>query len=217
MTEPQAPKRRRGCLFYGCLTGTICLLAVLLALLLGFLKLKGMLNQYTDTKPMALPTVQMPQPQIAEVRHRVETFTDAVRAGRPIAPLSLTADEINALIETSPDLAAMKNRLYVTITNGQLKGELSVPLEVLGRPLFKGRYLNGTGAFAVSLQSGLLRVSPQQLEAKGRPLPAVYMDRLRQENLAAGANNNPQFSSALNRLESIQVTDGKLTFVPKAP
>lgn len=217
MNGTPPPKRRRGCLFYGCLIGTVCMLAVLLALLLVFIKAKGLLNQYTDTKPVALPTVQMTEPQIAEIQQRYKTFSDAVRAGRPASPLSLTADEINVLIEQTPEFQALKNKLYVTITNNQLKGEICVPLDQLGRPIFKGRYLNGSGTFSVSLQSGVLWASPQQLEVKGRPLPARYMDRLRHENLAAGANNDPKIASALSQLESIQVKDGKVTIVPKAP
>ena len=59
MTEEPPQKPRRGCLFYGCLSGTVCLLAILIAFLLGLYQLKRMLNFYTDTHPVSLPTVQM--------------------------------------------------------------------------------------------------------------------------------------------------------------
>jgi len=41
------------------------------------------------------------------------------------------------------------------------------------------------------------------------------MDKLRSQNLAANVNNDPHASVALNRLQSIQVQNGKIILVPK--
>ena len=46
-------------------------------------------------------------------------------------------------------------------------------------------------------------------------MPWVYMNKLRSLNLAANVNEDPHASVALNRLQSIQVKDGKLILVPK--
>src|SRR5262249_30518452 len=142
-------------------------------------------------------------------------FQDAVRTGRPTQPLTVSSDEINAFIQTDPNLARVKGKLYVTIEGDRLKGQVSIPLDDLGLRLFKGRYLNGSGIFAVGLQNGNLVVTPDVLIVKGKPLPAVYMDKIRSQNLAENLNNNPRASVGLNHLQEIRVSDGRLVLVPK--
>lgn len=215
MTDPSAVKPRRGCLFYGCISGIACLLIILIAFLLGLYQLKRMLNFYTDSRPAALPSVQMSPAEIEQLRMRIENFQDAVRTGRPTPPLTLTSDEINAFIQTDTNFARVKGKLYVTIDGNRLKGQVSVPLDDLGLRIFRGRYLNGLGIFAVSLQKGNLIVTPDILVVKGKPLPGVYMDKIRSQNLAENLNNNPRASVGLNRLQEIRVSDGKLVVVPK--
>ena len=215
MTDPVPPKRRRGCLFYGCLGGTACLVIILVAFLFGLYQLKRMLTFYTDTKPMPLPTVQMSPAEIEQLRQRIENFQDAVRTGRPTEPLSLSSDEINADIENDPKLAGVKGKLYVTIEGDRLKGQVSLPLDQVGLRIFRGRYLNGSGIFSIGLQNGNLIVLPESLVVKGQPLPGVYMDKLRSQNLAEAVNNNPRASVAFNHLQQIRVSDGKLILVPK--
>ena len=51
--------------------------------------------------------------------------------------------------------------------------------EEVGLPMFKGRYLNGTGAFNVSLRNGVIRLTALDLVGKGKPVPKVYMDEIR--------------------------------------
>lgn len=215
MTEEPPQKRRRGCLFYGCLSGTVCLLAILIAFLLGLYQLKRMLNFYTDTHAVSLPSVQLSAAEMDLLKRRIENFQDAVRTGRPTEPLSLSADEINALIASDPNLARVKGRVYVTIEGNRLKGQVSLPLDELGLPIFRNRYLNGTGVFAVGLHRGDLLVTTDSLVVKNKPLPAVYMDRIRSENLAANLSSNPRASVALNHLQDVRIRDGKLILVPK--
>ena len=215
MNDQSPPKRRRGCLFYGCLTGAVCLSAILVALLMGLHQLKKFIAQYTDPSPISLPAVQMSAEQIDQLHRRIDSFKDAVRSGRPTPPLELTPDEINALIATDPNLKAFKGKLYVIIEDNHLRGQISVPLAQLNLALLKHRYLNGTVAFSASIQNGNLIVVAQSVQVKGRLLPWIYMDKLRSQNLAANVNNDPQASVALNQLQSIQVKNGKLILVPK--
>jgi hypothetical protein len=215
MIEEPPQKRRRGCLFYGCLGGTACLLAVLIAFLLGLYQLKRMLNFYTDTHAVSLPSVQLSAAEMDVLKRRIEDFQDAVRTGRPTEPLSLSADELNAMIGSDPNLTRVKGRVYLTIDGDRLKGQVSLPLDELGLPIFRGRYLNGTGVFAVGLHRGDLLVTADSIVVKNKPLPAVYMDKIRSENLAANLSSNPRASVALNHLQDVRIRDGKLILVPK--
>jgi hypothetical protein len=212
----EKPQRGRGCLFYGCLAGIVCLVAILAAFLLGLHQLKRMLTELTDSGPTPLPSTQMSPAEIAQVRDRVNAFNDAVRPRRAGEPLALNAAEINALIATNPDLRPLKGKVYVTIENGVLKGQVSLPLDQLGLRVFRGRYLNGAGNFIISLQNGALQVTPDNIVVKGKPLPAIYLDKLRTVNLAAAFNTDPRASSALSYLQDIQVKDGRLLLFPKA-
>src|SRR5215468_5409734 len=128
-TDQQQPiKRRRGCLFYGCLTSCILVLVVLAGLILGYLKI---LNAF-DTKPAALPTVDMSDADMQQVRQRVDTFRSDVRSAHPTQPLTLSANEINALIATDPNMKALKGKVYVAIEDNQVKGQVSVPTSDVG-------------------------------------------------------------------------------------
>jgi hypothetical protein len=50
---------------------------------------------------------------------------------------------------------------------------------------------------------------------KDRPIPEVYMEQIRKQNLAESINNDPRAAAALDRLKEIKVQDGKLVVVPK--
>ena len=119
----QPAKPRRGCFFYGCITGLVLLVLLLVALLFGIhFAMKKLVNQYTDTKPMELPTVQMSQAEIDKVKQRFAGVSRrrSARSARR-SPCVLTADEINALIASGPDKQALKGKFYVSLDGDRLK------------------------------------------------------------------------------------------------
>src|ERR1043165_2898525 len=105
--KEQVTRKRRGCLFYGCLTGFVFLLLILLGGLLGTRYLKKMVTDFTEDKPTPIPAVKLSDAETQQVRKRVDDFRSSVRAGKPTPPLELTADEINALIANDPDLTPL--------------------------------------------------------------------------------------------------------------
>ncbi len=209
-------KQRSGCRFYGCIVILVLLGFILAGTLLALHKVKGMINYYTEAKPITLPTVQMAPADLDKLQLRVEQFRDAVRQGDSVPPpLTLNSTEINALIATDPDMSALKRKLFVTLTNNQVKGLLSIPMEQLGLPVFKGRYLNGEGLFTISFRNGQLYINATKLRVKGKEVPETYMNRIRQQNLAENLNQDPRGKAALSRLKDIQVRDDQLMIVPK--
>jgi len=213
MTD-QPVKRRRGCIFYGCLTSCILVLVVLAGLLLGYLKI---LNGFTDTKPMTLPTVDMSDSEMQQVRQRVDAFRNDIRSGRSPQPLTLTGNELNALIATDPNLQSLKGKLYAGIEGNQINGQISLPTSQVGLGIFIHRYINGSATFNLSLTNGILNLSAQSLTVKGHAIPEKYMQQVRAQNLAQGINNDPKASVGLNKLQSIEVKDGKIVIVPAPP
>ena len=109
----------------------------------------------------------------------------------------------------------MQSRFYVTLENDQLKAQLSVPLEDLGLHIFKGRYLNGSGTFSLSLRSGALYFNAQSITVKGKPLPETYMQSIRKQNLARDSNSDPRASAAFQRIQSVEIKTSELIITPK--
>jgi hypothetical protein len=209
MSDPTpVPPRRRGCLFYGCLVGVVCLVALLAAVLIGVHFVRKVFLDYTDTAPMALPASGLTPAQTAEIRQRCHRFVDDLNAGKNVEPLALAGTEINAWLTPSNSAQnPFSEHALLSVDDDHLKGDVSIPV--------RGRYLNGTGTFAVSLQNGVLNVNVQTLTVKGKPVPASFMNGLRMQNLAAGTQNDSNVVAIVSRLQGIQVKDGKLLLIPR--
>jgi len=218
MTDQPTTPSGRGCLFYGGIAAAVLIVLTIAGGILGVRHAKKMLNDFTDPAPQPAPVAKAIPAETAGLRKRVDDFRNDVRAARSPAPLSLSPDDINNLIATDPDLEPLKGRLFVTAFEGnQIKAQISAPLDQLGLPIFRGRYLNGHGAFAISLKSGLLYLKVQEIEVRGRSIPENYMQVIRAQNLAKPLNANPRVSVALDKLKSVEIKDGKLVIVPASP
>lgn len=210
-------KRRRGCLFYLGIAVVVLLLFAVVALLVGDRVFRRMLDEFTDAHPLALPVSALSATQTDETRTRVRSFEQAVSAERAVPALELNSDQINALIANDPQFQTLRGKVFVTLEGSEVKGLVSVPMEQLGMPRFKGRYLNADVTLAVSLRNGALQILPESVLVKGKPLPAIYMEKLRRQNFGQDVAQNPRWAMALERLQSIEVKDSKLVITAKAP
>jgi hypothetical protein len=205
---PAPPPQRRGCLFYGCLT---CVALAVIAGLLAFLTVRAIKNKiyaYTDTQPMQMPKVEMTDAEFEILKQRVASFGDGMEQGKPVEPLILTERDINALLAKAANTKELADKVYVSVNGNQVKGQVSIPLSGLGW-LGRGRYLNGEATFNVSLENGVLIVTAEEIKVKGKPLPESFMKRLRQENIAKDAYQDPKNAEAIRKLDSIQVEDSR--------
>jgi hypothetical protein len=208
-------KRGRGCLFYVLLAAAILVVMLALGAFFGLRYAHGLVNRLTDAQPATLPTVQLPETRMFQLHDKVDTFRDSVRDGDPTPPLELSSDELNALIETDPAFAVVKNHLFVTITNSQLSAQISFRAEDLGLPRLRGRYVNATGIFHVAIATNELQITAVSLSVRGEPIPRNIMREVAAENLADKFNQDPKASAAIQKLQSIEVKDGKLIVTPK--
>lgn len=209
-------KKGRGCFFYGCLTLVV---VVVLALLGMFFGTRYVINQavqrYTEPAPIVLPKVDISAAEAAAVQERFKAFRTAIENGKPAEVLTLTEKELNALIAGSPDFAMLKDKVYLSIDQDQIKGQISFPLDQFPIGKVKGRYLNGTAGFGVSLDNGILLVTLQSLEVKGEPVPDQFMMQMRQQNLAQNAYKEVKTAEILKKLQSIEVRDGRIVVKPR--
>jgi len=215
--RPVRPPKKSGgfpWLLFGCLGGIAALIfLVVAAILVARMAFTGLLENYTDTAPAALPTSEMPEEDYAALRERVDGFFEAVKAGVATEPLELSGDDINALIQNDPDWEQMKGRVHISIEDDLVTGEVSMPLDMFG---LEGRYANGSSTFSVFLRNGMLYVHLDSLTVKGNAIPEDFMAGMRSENLAKDYARDPEVKEWLNRFESIDVEGGTIRITPKA-
>jgi hypothetical protein len=220
MNESTQTPKKRGCFFYGCLTLIVVLfLGVLTAVVVAVYatkKLSAMAITYTDTAPVQLEKVEVTPAELKAIEQRVATFQQALENQSQAQELTLSVQEINALIANAPSFKALKDKLFVSIDGNRIRGQVSWPLDDIGKFKLKGRYLNGEVAFRLSLANGRLGVYVDDLKVKGQPLPATLLTVFRGQNLAEGMQNDPETAARIQKFDSIKVEDGKLTLRNKA-
>jgi hypothetical protein len=209
------PQQKRGCLFFVLVALAVSVVVLGFGAFFGLRYARGLVAKLTDTHPVTLPTVKLPETAMFQLHDRVDTFRDAVRDGDPTPPLELSSDELNALIETDPAFAALKNHLFVSIKGNQLGAQISFPAEDLGLVKLRGRYVNATGVFHVAIVTNELQITAETLSVRGEPLPRNIMREVTAENLADRFNQDPKAAAGLKKIQSIDVKDGKLIVVPK--
>lgn len=214
---PQPKSSGRGCLFWGGIIVSVLLTLFLVAIYAGYCYVRHIVYKYTDSKPVIMTTVHLSDAEITNLQTRIQSFGNAIESNAPVGPLVLTADEINALIaRQSPSNGASPVHLYFSFETNRIQAQLSLGLDGIGWRMLKGRYLNGSGDFRVSLHDGRLFLRVKSLSVKGNPLPEQFMQAVRAQNFADGWTNNPDLSQAVGRLQEIKVEDGKLFVIPKA-
>jgi hypothetical protein len=205
----EPPRKRRGCLFYGCLS--VVLVLVLLALLAWYLVTRSV-TAYTDESPRPLPVVTLPPEQAEALQERASAFEEAVKAPEPEVEeppsLVLSEEEVNTLLfRENPGL---QGKLLVRLGADRLIAELSLPLDFLHLRLFKGRYLNGRAVMNVSVRDGKVFAFIDDLQVNGRPLPKVLDRALKEKNLGEDLHFQPETQRYMDRIKSLEVKDHHL-------
>jgi len=221
-SPPPAPlPKKHGCFFYGCIISLILLLVLAVGLFFGaryaLSRLNRLVAQYSDTSPMPLPTVELPSDEMKALLDRISAFSDALDAHTNPAPLILTGPQVNALLATRPELAAFKGKFFVSFDGVLTKAQISLPLESLPKlPMVdtKGRFLNGSGTFNVSINNGVLSVILSSLEVKGQTAPPSFIAAFQNNNLAQNANASTN-ATVLRQIDSLLVTNSTLLIQAK--
>jgi hypothetical protein len=212
MAYEEEPKKGRGCLFYGCLTLLVLLVVVIAGSIFGLWQLKKYaFEKFTETKPLEFSEETYSPETAANASKKIQAFSQILEQKKEPATLTLTADEINALIAYDENFNTLNMRAEVAFEEDTAMGKISLPLDnMLPFDLGKGRFLNGAATLDISTQDGELFVFIQSLEVKGEPLPEYIMNELRKENFAKNTNEDPEQAETLSHLKSIDIKDGKM-------
>lgn len=207
------PAKSRGCFFWGCIT--VVVLAVLGGAGVGIAVYSGLkyARGFTADAPAEIPVYEPAEGEYEAVKAKIEGFKSAVDSGTSGVELVLTGNDINAIIASDEDLAAVKEMAYVKIENDKMMADVSIPLDSI--PGFSGRYLNGGVGIKASMESGALFVEVNQIEVNGESPPEWFMEPLRKENMAKELYKDKEMMEVINKVKDVRVEGGKLILVSK--
>ncbi len=199
----------------GCLS-LVILLALFAAAAYWFLRQtsENLVESYTSQAPLDLARVETNPDETLSVIDRLRDFITALERGEETGSFSLSADDINTLLQNEELLSELKGMARVTIQDDLLRADISVPLGMFNER-FEGRYLNGTGELAVEMKDDRLSVTIDRLEVGGRDLPREIMNEIRKNNLVAALYEEPSLEEFLRLIKSVKIEDGRLVIQPK--
>ncbi len=171
----------------------------------------SLVNNYTATQPAPLPQRANAAAVAQDLNARWGVFWQAVLEDRANAPFRLSADDLNTVIATVPDL---KGRLHLTITNDQIMGEFSVPLDKAKQKALQGRFVNGTARLHLAFEDGWLTAQVLDLKANGKPVPGWLQQKVQRENVLKDLDKNPDAIAFLHKLSKVEVKDGAVILTP---
>jgi hypothetical protein len=212
-SPPGGGRRKRGCLFWTLVTGASLVALLVVAGYFGYHSvLHRVVDTYTEPAALELAEPALAPEDLGRLDGRIAAFAHAVRNKRPTAPLELTSEELTALLARSPDFRRMGGRARLRVVEDEVQADLSVPLDRMGYP---NRWFNGTAAFRVSLENGVLVITLQSASVRDRTIPQWVIAGVSERNLAKDLYDKPEVAGFLSRLESIQATPGKLVIVAR--
>ena len=205
------------CFLWGCVTLVVVfLIGTVVAFGVIRYGIERLRETFTDDTPMDLPLVQITESDLDELIERVDSFADALREEVATDPLTLTQDDLNALIQNHPEVEEWGEYVYFTIEEDQtLNGQVSVPLDFL--PSFGGRYFNGSAEFEAGIENGRFTVFVNGATLNGEPVPEELLNEVRSENLAADFNQDSDAQVLFEKVDSLVIQDGVIRITPRAP
>lgn len=215
-----AQKQGRGCFFYGTITMILVIVGVLLGVYFGSRKaIQAVVAKYTAPSPVPVPRLALTPAEEERIARNLARTAQQAAQGQGPGELSLGEQELNVLLYQAPDLKIFREQIYLQPEGDKLKAQMSVPLDqfehwkALGRKIggnLTNRYLNGTAFLAVGITNGQLNLNITDLVVNGENLPSEFVTRVQGQNFAKDATNNAEFQAALQKVESITVTNGKV-------
>jgi hypothetical protein len=213
VSSAASPGKKRGCLFWAVVTGFVLAVVAGAASYGAYRYAKHrIVAVYTAPAPIDFTQAPLSPAELGDLDGRLAAFVHALRNKNPVEPLVITGEELTALVARIPDFQKLGGRARFSIADGEVQSDLSVPLERMG---FPGRWFNGSAAFGVTLENGVLIVRLRSASVKDEPIPGWIVRSLGGRNLAKDLYERPEIAGLIARLESIDLSNGRITLVPR--
>ena len=223
--EANSGKKTAACCGFGCLAVlVISVVAVIGAMAWGKKTVGEFADKYTSEEPVRIEMPVLSEQQVSDATTRFDQFVADVSAGNGGQPLVLSESDINALFSGHPKFSALAKSAVASIENDQLTVQSSFDIDAMGIPFpgfiadkVKGKYFNGAITVEVTTIGGQPAVFIQDIAAGDAPIPQIFIDSLKTENLLQNQNSDPDMRKVLEKLEEIKIENNQLVIVPAAP
>lgn len=207
---PKSSSNATGCIIGCAIVFVVGLLGTTLLLFMGFKLAQSKLSTITEEVPRELPALDLEPAERQASEEKLAAFRTAMETGGEPREFSFTGDDLNVMIRDSDVGEVFGDSIYVTIANGEVRGEVSFNLgEFI--PLLDGRYMNGSATFNVFTEGGRLHVYMASFQYKGEAASQEVMDGLSNQDFAAELADDPEFKRWVEKIESIQVEGDTMT------
>lgn len=163
--EPPPPQQGMGCFGKGCLILVAFFLFLCVAFIGGsFLAVRYLRTSYFASSQVHLPATTATEEEQGMAKAKWNEFERGARA-HEAQRIEMTADELNALIASEPDL---RGKAHVTIDNDTARLKISVPLDQVR--MLRGRYMNAECAVQSSPDGDPSQARITEILMNGKPL-----------------------------------------------
>ena len=169
--EPPPPQQGMGCFGKGCLIFVLFLGLLAVAFVGGsLLAVRYLRTSYFVPAPVQLQASSATEEEQQAARAKWYEFERAARA-HTAAHIELTADELNALITSEPDL---RGKAYVTIEGGTARVQVSIPLSFVR--WMHDRYMNAECTVQSDSDAQIIHARITSVVVNGRPVGEDVLD-----------------------------------------
>lgn len=206
---------KRGCWFWGCtITAILAVLIVgVIVMVTWALYEKG--KSFTSAKPEVVTVYQATPEEYNAAKAKFKKLRQALD-NKEACSVSLTAEDINTMIATEPDLKELSGKVFVTIEDDLLNLKGSVPLKNV-LPIYQDRFINGDFSFSVAMGSdGRVSLILTDAKVNGKPLPNEFTKEFKKKSLLDDFYDDPRNADKLKRIKDLQVSNNKLLIELKA-
>lgn len=210
--NPLAPqKKRRGCLFYGCLTAVIVVLLALVALYyVASRSIRHVVETYGSKTALDISTAKLSIGDYQDLIVRLRAFKDQLRAGTSKEPLSISAKDLNAVLQHDPRFEGIPAAASLESGNIIVKG--SLPLHPFG---YKDLYLNGVVRIAAGPESSPPQLRVEEIRVGDKAMPQQVIDHIAKEDLTKDFSNDPELRDLWPLLGKLEITSDSILLYPK--
>ncbi|PYL37501.1 MAG: hypothetical protein DMF34_10160 [Verrucomicrobia bacterium] len=201
------PQRGMGCFAKGCLILVVFVIVLVIAFVGGsYLAIRYLRSEYFATTHVQLSTSMATEQEQETVRARWDAFEKAAHAGEP-ARIELTADDLNALIDSEPKL---RGKAHVSIDNDV--GHLQVSIPLADVRWLRGHYINAECTVQSAAGGSPADARITRIVVNGR---SVGEEVLRWQYRSWSLRGYMSDWSNNNNLERFEIEDGKVVLQTK--
>ncbi len=201
-------KKKKGCLFWGCLTMIILMIIVIVLIIAGVMWVRNKAFQYTSETPIEITQVDYTQAEATAINERVDGFIQAIEKGDVELREVFTDRDLNILLDSNSELKELKGKIKLQFIENKIRGVVNIPLTDI--PIVSGRYLSGDAEFKVTCDDGEPFVSLESMMINGKDIPEEYLESMRNKNLMDEVSKDPKDAERLKRIKTIKMENNKL-------